>query len=197
MHIEMKALGAVGVAACALAAGCGGGTPAARSNDTAARAVASADTVAPAPAPAAAEPLDSATRAILAFLRREKAFSTIELADSVDLYVGRDAGGTRTRYARMDLQRPSLWVARSSRGNYRLVPPSSHPVTTMKRGAHFICNERKLSESFPELARKPHVGVLLEPEFRESCAQAWNVTFVFDDAARPRLVAAVYDQFEW
>jgi hypothetical protein len=32
----------------------------------------------------------------------------------------------------------------------------------------------------------------------DSCLQVWNVTFVFDPKARPpRLVAAVYDQFEW
>jgi len=179
--------------------GCGG-EPAARSRDSAAAPAASvADTAtkAPPPAVAAAEPLDSATRAVLAFLRREKAFSTIVLADSVEIYVGKDAGGTRTLYARNDLQRPSLWIARSSRGNYKLAPPASHVVPTVKRGVHFNCTERKLAESFPQLARRPHVGVMLEPEFRENCMQTWNVTFVFDDSIKPRLIAAIYDQFEW
>jgi hypothetical protein len=140
-------------------------------------------------------PLDSAARAVLAFLKGEP--STIILADSVELYVGKEAGGTRTVYPRANLRHPSLWVARSSRGNYRFTPPATLGKLTVKRGTHFICTERKLAESFPELAKRPHVGVRLESDIGESCLQSWNVTFVFDDSLRPRLVAAVYDQFEW
>ena len=187
-----------GLACVAAACGGGGGERPVPTRDSAVAppVATTADTAAKAPAPSV-EPLDSAARAIVAFLRREKAFSTIVLADSVELYVGKDNGATRTMYAREDLQRPSLWVARSPRGNYKLAPPTTHVVTTVKRGVHFNCTERKLGESFPQFARRPHVGVMLEPEFRENCLQTWNVTFVFDDAAKPRLIAAIYDQFEW
>jgi hypothetical protein len=186
-------------ATCVFLAACGGKEPAPKASDSAvsaAPAVTTADTVTT-PAPAAVAPLDSAARAVLAFLRREKAFSTIVLADSVEIYVGKDAGGTRTMYAREELQRPSMWVGRSKLGNYKFAPPSTHVVSSVKRGVHFNCTERKLAESFPQLARRPHVGVMLEPEFRENCMQTWNVTFVFDDSIKPRLIAAVYDQFEW
>lgn len=183
------ALGAVALA-------CGGADRAPQTVDSVAAPVQVVDTVAAAPT-VVASPLDSATRAILAFLRRERAFSTIELADTVELYVGTEAGGTRTAIAREQLQRPSFWIAQSKLGNYKLAPPPTHVVTTVKPGVHFICTERALKESFPQLARRPHVGVLLEPEFRDSCLQTWNVTFVFSDSIRPRLVAAIYDQFEW
>lgn len=199
MHVRR-----LSVLVCVVSYGCGGGggdrpvptrdtaaPPAATAGESATASTATAATA------AAVAPMDSAARAIIAFLRREKAFSTIELADTVEIYVGKDAGAMRTVYARQDLQRPSLWVARSRLGNYKLAPPSTHVVPSIKRGVHFNCTERKLAESFPQLARRPHVGVMLEPEFRENCNQTWNVTFVFDDSIRPRLVAAIYDQFEW
>ena len=140
-------------------------------------------------------PLDSAARAVLGYLRGEG--GTIVLADTVALYVGKEAGGTRTAYPRAQLAHPSMWVARSNRGNYRFMPPSTLGKLTVKPGVHFICTEHKLAESFPELAKRPHVGVKLESDVGDSCLQSWNVTFVFDDSIKPRLIAAVYDQFEW
>jgi len=67
-----------------------------------------------------------------------------------------------------------------------------------KVGRHFNCVEQSLASKFPRLALLPHVGTMLEPENAGGCLQSWNVTFVFDTSKnRPRLVAAVYDQWEW
>jgi hypothetical protein len=150
------------------------------------------------PAYVHAAALDSAARAVLAFLRGDAAFDDLWLADSVEFFVGREAGGTRTVMRREQLRQPRNWVARSALGNYALVPPVSLTKVTTKPGAHFVCHERRLSSSFPDLARRPHVGLLMSPETMQSCLQVWNLTLVFDaDLPRPRLVAAVYDQFEW
>jgi hypothetical protein len=55
-----------------------------------------------------------------------------------------------------------------------------------------------LASRVPALAARPHVGVRLEPSTPKSCLETWNATFVFDtSAATPRLVAALYDQWEW
>ena len=59
------------------------------------------------------------------------------------------------------------------------------------------CREQPLERKFPRLARFPHVGTMLEPERARSCLQTWNMTFVFDTSEGPRLIAAVYDQWEW
>jgi hypothetical protein len=150
------------------------------------------------PAYVHAAALDSAARAVLAFLRGDARFDDLAVADSVVLFVGREAGGTRTVVRREQLRQRGNWVARSALGNYALVPPSSLTRVTTKPGTHFVCHERQLALFFPDLARRPHVGVLLTPETMQSCLQVWNLTLVFDaDSARPRLVAAVYDQFEW
>lgn len=178
------------VCACVLLTSCGGEPPK-RSADS----VVPRDTVTVAPTAEPVAPLDSAARAVLAFLRGEGA--RIVLADTVELYVGKDAGGTSTAYPRALLANPAYWIARSSRGNFRFVPPATLVKLTVKPGAHFICTERKLAASFPQLAKRPHVGMKLEPDVGDSCLQTWNVTLVFDDSIRPRLVAAVYDQWEW
>ena len=181
---------AVALFACVACVACGNDPPAKRTADT----VAPTDTVV-VPPPEPVNPLDSAARAVLAYLRGEG--GKIVLADSVELYVGKDAGGTRTVYPRALLANPGYWVARSDRGNFRFVPPATLVKLTVKPGVHFICTERKLAASFPQLAKRPHVGLKLEPDVGDSCLQSWNVTFVFDDSLRPRLIAAVYDQFEW
>jgi hypothetical protein len=78
------------------------------------------------------------------------------------------------------------------------VPPHRLTKLTVKEGRHFNCLEYPLASRFPELAKLPHVGVKLEPDTARSCLQSWNATFVFDASAQsPRLVAAVYDQWEW
>ena len=68
---------------------------------------------------------------------------------------------------------------------------------TTKVGRHFNCIEQSLATKAPLLAQLRHVGTLLELPNRTSCLQTWNVTFVFDSTDVPRLVAAVYDQWEW
>lgn len=66
----------------------------------------------------------------------------------------------------------------------------------MRVGRHLKCREYALSSVYPELARLPHVGIMLA--FGAGCLQAHNFTLVFDpDAQPPTLVAAVYDQWEW
>jgi hypothetical protein len=144
-----------------------------------------------------ASPLDSAARQVVAFLRGEAPYSSVVLADTISLYLGKEGGGTRRMLTREQLRRPSSWRVQSRAGTFSFVPPRAHTKLTMKPGAHFQCTERQLAASFPQLASLPHVGVLLEPEKRDSCLQTWNATFVFDNSERPRLVAAVYDQWEW
>jgi hypothetical protein len=42
------------------------------------------------------------------------------------------------------------------------------------------------------------VGVKLEPANAKSCLESWNATFVYDTTGgRTRLIAAIYDQWEW
>lgn len=144
-----------------------------------------------------ASPLDSAARQVVSFLQGEAPYSSIVLADTVSLYLGKEGGGTRKTVTRDQLRRPSSWTVQSRAGTFSFVPPRTHTRLTMRPGAHFICTERQLAASFPQLASLPHVGVLLEPEKRDNCLQTWNATFVFDNNERPRLVAAVYDQWEW
>lgn len=144
-----------------------------------------------------ASPIDSAARQLVSFLRGDTPFSGIVLADSVWLYLGREAGGTKRTVAREQLRRPSSWSVQSRQGTFSFAPLPTMTRLTTKPGAHFICTERQLAASFPQLAPYPHVGVRLEPEERDSCRQTWNVTFVFDASERPRLVAAIYDQSEW
>jgi hypothetical protein len=122
----------------------------------------------------------------------------VRLADSVTLYLSPEGGGTRRAFAREQLRDPSSWRVASGGHAYAFAPPAGVTRLTARAGRHFNCREYPLSSRFPDLARLPHVGVKLEPERTESCLQTWNVTFVFDPAARPaRLVAAVYDQWEW
>lgn len=151
-------------------------------------------------ATATAEPreLEAAARGIVAFLRGEAPLAGVALADSVALYVSPEGGGGRTVIARPALARPEGWVARSAGRSYTLVPPPGLTKLTTRVGRHLDCREHPLSSRFPELARLPHVGTMLQSADAGSCLRTWNVTFVFDSAARPpRLVAAVYDQWEW
>ena len=142
--------------------------------------------------------LDSAARQVLGFLRGTVAFDSLELADTVVLRVSPEGGGGRAAIARDGLDEPSRWVVRSGERSYSFVPPSALDSITTRPGRHFACVEQPLSSRFPELARLPHVGVKLEPVSGGSCLQTWNATFVFDSSARPpRLVAVVYDQWEW
>ncbi len=142
--------------------------------------------------------LESAARELIAFLRGEAAFDRIRLADTVTLVLSPEGGSTRTPLTREQLRDPARWRVASGAQTYSFVPPARVTKLTTRAGSHFNCRETPLSSRAPDLARLPHVGVKLEPENAESCLQTWNVTFVFDPAARPaRLVAAVYDQWEW
>lgn len=143
--------------------------------------------------------LEQNAKRIVAFLRGDAAFETIGLADTVRLYLSPEGGGTETALAREQLRDPSRWVLRSSgRQTYAFAPPGSLTKVTTKAGRHFNCLEYPLASRFPDLAKLPHVGVKLEPDSAGSCLQSWNATFVFDANAQPaRLVAAVYDQWEW
>ena len=142
--------------------------------------------------------LEASARDVVAFLRGAAPFESVRLADSVALYVSPEGGGARATFDRERLRSPASWVVRSGQQRYAFVPPAGLTKLTTRVGRHFDCLEYALSSRFPALAPLPHVGVKLEPESGGSCLQSWNVTFVFDSAARPpRLVAAVYDQWEW
>lgn len=134
---------------------------------------------------------------MIGFLRAESPFDGAALADSVTLYVSLEGGGGRTTFAREQLRQPSAWQVRSARSVYSLVPPPGLTKLTTKAGAHFVCFEQPLALRVPQLAALPHVGVKLEPESGTSCLQSWSITFAFDTRSPPRLVAAVYDQWEW
>jgi hypothetical protein len=141
--------------------------------------------------------LDSAARRIVDFLRGKASFDQINLSDTVTLSVTPEGGGGQATFARQQLRDPSAWRVRSGSHVYSLAPPTGMTKLTTRVGRHFNCNEQSLATRFPRLAKLPHVGTLLEPGNRGSCLQTWNVTFVFDTSTHPRLVAAVYDQWEW
>ena len=149
------------------------------------------------PAGHAAE-VEAAARDVVAFLRGEAGFDRLHLADTVALVLSPEGGGTRTRLTREQLRDPARWSVTSGGRRYSFVPPPGLTKLTVRAGRHFACHEHPLASRDPELARLPHAGAKLEREGAESCLQTWNATFVFDPAARPaRLVAAVYDQWEW
>jgi hypothetical protein len=142
--------------------------------------------------------LESAAKEIVAFLQGKRRFETIHLADTVVLYLSPEGGGTRAAFTRDALRTPSNWMLQSGRQSHSFVPPRSVTRMTAKAGRHLKCLEYPLESLFSHLGGLPHAGVKLEPETAGSCLQTWNATFVFDTAAQPpRLVAAVYDQWEW
>lgn len=145
--------------------------------------------------------LVDAARDVVSFLRGEIDFNRIRLANTVTLYLGQEAGGVRRDVTRAMLRNPRNWKVRmgGTRGHdYSLVPPKGHTVMTTRVGRHFRCRDHPLSSVSEELARFPHVGVLLAPVQMESCLQSWNFTLIFDAVEKPpTLIAVVYDQFEW
>ena len=141
--------------------------------------------------------LDSAARRIVEFLRGKGSFEQIELADSVTLYVDPEGGGGRARFGKEQLRNPFEWRVRSGGRVISLAPPAAMTRLTTKVGRQMNCREQSLERKFPRLAQFPHVGTMLEPERARSCLQTWNLTFVFDTSEGPRLIAAIYDQWEW
>lgn len=142
--------------------------------------------------------LEKAANDIVSFLQTGAGFDNLRIADTVVLYVSPEGGGGRSTIIREQLRDRSRWEVRSGQQRYAIAPPRRMPMVTTKVGRHINCMEYELSTRYPDLAKLPHVGVKLEPDSTSSCLQSWNVTFVFDANARPpRLMAAVYDQWEW
>lgn len=144
------------------------------------------------------ELVEAATE-VIRFLRGEVAFDRIQVADTVTLYLGPEEGGTRSKVTRETLRNPSNWKVSSPglRSVYSFAPPKGRAILTTSVGRHFHCGEHQLSSIFEELAQLPHVGTMLKYG-TASCLQTWNLTIVFDpDEKPPKVIAAVYDQYEW
>lgn len=138
--------------------------------------------------------LEKEVQRLLAFLRAHGPLPEDVLADSVTLYVAPEGGGEVRKVADRDLRSRAEWRV----GSYSLVPPSGFEHSRVTPGLHSYCEAVTLDTRYPELAQYPHVGVRLARDEAASCMQTWNVTFVFDeDADAPRLIAVVYDQWEW
>ena len=153
-------------------------------------------------APARRAALERAARELTSFLAGDSALDAPALADTVELHLAPEGAGTSTatsvRLARGELRDRNAWRIRAAQRSYSFVPPSGLTRMTVRAGTHFNCRETTLAARIPALAGRPHVGVRLEPPEPKSCLETWNATFVFDTSAvRPRLVAALYDQWEW
>lgn len=150
----------------------------------------------------AAELVDAAM-AVVAFLRGEVGFDRIPVADTVTLYLAPEAGGAPRTVTREMLRDPSNWTIRGPslrpgrQGiGYSFVPSKGEAELTTRVGRHMNCREYPLSSRNGELARFPHVGVMLA--YGTGCLQTRNFTLVFDPNEKPpTLIAAVYDQWEW
>ena len=187
--------------------GCGGGDAPPPSGDTT-RAAAADTASAPAlTAPGELSPerraaLEQAANRVVNFLSGKAKFDELSLADSVQLLLPAEGAGkstgTSVRVARSALRVPDAWNIRAAGQSFSFVPPQRLTKVTTRAGTHFNCQEIPLASRVPALATRPHVGVRFEPREPTSCLETWNVTFIFDTtAARPRLVAALYDQWEW
>lgn len=142
--------------------------------------------------------LESAASDIARFITGYGRFDALSLADSVDLYIAPDGGGAHARIARESLRDPHAWQVRTGDTVRSFVPRGLRTRIVTDVGHYMNCNPSELRTRFPALASKPHVGVRLEPPRVKSCLETWNATFVFDTAGgQPRLVAAIYDQWEW
>jgi hypothetical protein len=144
------------------------------------------------------ERTDAAASAVARFLSGHEPFAALDLADSVDLYVAPDGGGGRARIAREQLRDPKAWQLESGGQTRTFVPSGLRTRIITAPGRYMNCQPSDLATRFPALARLPHVGVRLEPPRVKSCLETWNATFVFDTTGgSQKLVAAIYDQWEW
>jgi hypothetical protein len=145
-----------------------------------------------------AQRLDAAATVAARFLAGFEPFDKLDLADTVDLYVAPDGGGARARISRETLRDPKAWQVESG-GQIRTFAPNglrTRVITAV--GRYMNCQPSDLKTRFPQLAAVPHVGVRLEPPRVKSCLETWNATFLFDTTGgRTRIVAAIYDQWEW
>jgi hypothetical protein len=153
--------------------------------------------------PAQGTALAHAARRMVRFLVGDATtLDTLALADTVELHLPPEGAGTS---AGVSVKRPrgalrdrGAWRIQAGSASYSFVPPKGLTLNTARAGTHYNCREIPLASRAPSLASRPHVGVRLEPPEPKSCLDGWNATFVFDTTgARPRLVAALYDQWEW
>ena len=191
----------------ALLIGCGGGEAPPATRDTTAAADSTGSSP-PSPAvpgelsPERRAALERAATQVVSFLSGKAKFEELSLADTVQLLLPAEGAGKSTgksvRVARSALSAPDAWNIRAGSQSFSFVPPERLTRVTTRAGTHFNCQEVPLASRAPALATRPHVGVRYEPREPTSCLETWNATFVFDTtAATPRLVAALYDQWEW
>ena len=147
--------------------------------------------------PDEATDLSVAGTRVIRFLQGRIPFDSVALADTVTLHVAPEGGGGSSVYAREQLRSPSNWRVTSGGRDFLFVPPREAGTLTTKTSRHLNCMEYDLASRSPELARLPHVGTKLEPREPKSCLESWSLTLVFDSLEQPRLVAALYDQWEW
>jgi hypothetical protein len=159
----------------------------------------SPDTMSAAPLSPEAEAFVAAALRVLDFLRGDAEFTALNLADTVTLQLAPQSGGGQAHVAAFDLRDPGAWRVMGDAGLvYPFAPPAELTHRAAVFGRHVRCFEYDLAAEFPELAQLPHVGTRYEPADRMSCLQTWNLTFVFEAGTMPpRLVAVVYDQWEW
>ena len=142
--------------------------------------------------------IEQAASKVARFLSGHERFDAFTLADSVDLYVAPDGGGAHVRLSREQLREPQAWQLESGGRTRTFVPTGLRTRIVTAPGKYMNCQPSEMSTRFPKLAGSPHVGVRLEPPRIRSCLETWNATFVFDTTGgKPRLTAAIYDQWEW
>jgi hypothetical protein len=138
-----------------------------------------------------------AAETIASFLYADAEADAIALADSVDLFIAPEGGGAHARRSRADLLVRDNWSVGSGNAVHSFVPGGKYAKMTSFVGKHVNCVPGELRAKLPELSARPHVGVLLANP-GQGCLASWNATFVFDTSrARPALIAALYDQWEW
>ena len=142
--------------------------------------------------------LETAASQAARFLAGYERFDRLDLADSVDLYIAPDGGGGQARLAREQLRDPKAWRVQNGRLDQSFVPRGLRTRLVPAVGKYMNCQPSELKTRFPQLAQHPHVGIKLEPANAKSCLESWSATFVYDTTAgRTRLIAAIYDQWEW
>lgn len=142
--------------------------------------------------------LEQAASQAARFLAGYESFAKLDLADSVDLYIAPDGGGDRVRMARAQLADRNAWQVQGIRRTQSFVPTGMRTRLVPAVGKYMNCMPSDMRTRFPQLASSPHVGVKLEPPNAKSCLEAWSLTFVYDTTGgRTRLIAAIYDQWEW